>query len=322
MLLFTIFNKLVNLFIIWQVIYILKYMYYYTKKYFFTHEINLEKRYGGNSWVLITGCGSGQGERFALEFAKRNFNIILVGNKEIEKVEAKIKRKYGVKTITYITNFCDAFKEDYFEPYEKILDNLDGELSILVNNVGHRVAWNPYHEMPSQKINDTIVCGTIIQSRLTQIAIKHFMKRKNKNNEKSGIINITAMCMLPSFFVGTLNYVSVPYLSAYEGANAFGFYHSNSIQKEYSDKVDVLNITPGAVITKNIEYIKDVTGAIDCKSYVRNIFKLIGNYTGPQHAYWKHELTGIGSSLYHNRDYYLNNVGTLISEQYMKHFKK
>jgi H2-forming N5,N10-methylenetetrahydromethanopterin dehydrogenase-like enzyme len=61
------------------------------KKKVYTKEINLSERYGNNTWVLITGCNSGQ---MAYEFAKRNFNIILMGYSEIKNVERNINDKY------------------------------------------------------------------------------------------------------------------------------------------------------------------------------------------------------------------------------------
>lgn len=303
--------------IIIKIIFFLKYVNNYINKYFLTKEINLLEKYGPNTWVLITGCSSGQGEMFAYEFAKRNFNLIMVGNEGIIPVKKDILKKYKIKIISYITDFRKAYKKNYFIPIEKILDKLDGELSILVNNIGHRVAWEPYHEMPETIINDTIICGTIVQARLTQIAIKKFIKRSQKY--KSCIINMTSMCVYPSLFFGRQNHLSVPYLSAYEGANAFGFYHSNSIQKEYEKYIDVLNITPGAVITKNTSYLKDVLFSIKCEDYVKNIFTLIGNYTGPQHAYWKHELSGILCNLI-NIHPILFKTGKLLAKNYMKKY--
>ena len=254
------------------------------------------------------------------EFAKRNFNVILMGYKGIKKVEKKINQHLkNVKTITYITDFCKAYQKNYFKKIEYILDNLDGELSMLVNNVGHRTGWNPYHEMPEQKINDTIICGTIVQSRMTQIAIKHFEKRINKDY-KSGIINITSMCMNTPTFFNMKTHISVPYCSVYDAANAFGFFHSNSIQKEYEKTIDILNITPGAVITNNTPYLKDIHFSIDSEQFVKNIFKLIGNYTGPQYAYWLHEISAILYPLC-NLDNTLIKVGKLIADEYMFRFK-
>ena len=301
-----------------QILFVLSNALYFSKKYFFTKEIQLNKRYGNNSWVLITGCSAGQGKRFAIEFAKRNFNIILIGRKGIKNVEKIIKNKYNVKTITYIANFNNAYKLDFFNGIENILNNLDGELSFLVNNIGHRMAWNPYHKMPIKKIRDTIICGTMVQSRMTQIAINHFLTKKS--NHKSCIINITAQCQNLSFFFGTPTWISVPYMSVYEGSNAFGFYHSNSIEMEYKDMIDVLNITPGPVITGNTKYLNSIPFSIYCKSYVENIFTLIGYYTGPQHAYWKHELSGFISNIplidiY--KKFAMFNIGNLLANNFM-----
>jgi len=256
-------------------------------------EIDILERYGKDSWVLITGASSGQGKRFAIEFAKRKFNIILSGSKNIELVAQKIEKKFGVQTKCIIVNFNDAYKDDFFDVFKNTLENLPGELSILVNNVGHRIAWEPYHTMPSSIIRDTIVCGTIVQANLTQIAIKEFLKRKTR----SALINITAKCVYPNLWNFAESSISVPYLSVYEASNAFGFFHSNSIQKEYKDKFDILNITPGAVLTENTSFLKDIPFAINVKQYVRNIFVFIGQIQGVTCAYWGHELIDIAYNL-------------------------
>ena len=296
-----------------QLLLIIRYSTNFIYRNFLIKEQDLECIYGKNTWVLITGCSSGQGKLMAIEFAKRNFNIILMGRKNIKNVEQLIRAKYQVKTIALVTDFCKAYRKKYFDRIKNRLDTVPGELSILVNNIGHRTAWNPYHSMPAQKINDTIICGTIVQARLTQLAIQYFVKR----NKKSCIINITAMCSYSNFWFGLTSEISVPYLSVYEASNSFGYYHSNSIQKEYAGVIDVLNITPGAVLTENTRsMLKDVIFSVEADIYVKNIFKLIGNYTGPQYAYWGHELSSILCNIYLNPE--LLKVGKIISEAYMR----
>lgn len=304
-----------------QFSYVLLYIIIFIKKYFYTKEMDLPKRYGYNTWVLITGCSSGQGKKIAIQFARRNFNIILVGSKRIYGVETMLKEKYNIRTICIVKDFCNAHKKNFFNKITNTLNNLDGELSILVNNVGHRVAWNPYHKMPTQKINDTIICGTIVQSRLTQIAIKHFLNRKM--DYKSCIINITAMCMHKNFWFGETGEFSVPYLSVYESANAFGYFHSNSIQKEYGDMIDILNITPGAVLTENTSYLKDIPFNVDQHDFINTIFTLIGNYNGPQYGHWKHELSSIlANFMFFYKDKILESTGNIISTNYMTQYNR
>ena len=305
--------------IIIQAILCIIYIYHLFKKYFFTKEINFKERYGENTWVLITGCSSGQGKLMALEFAQRGFNIILMGSDRIKNVEKIIKEKYKVQTRICIVDFCKAYEKDFFVPITNILNEIPGELSILVNNVAHRVAWKSYDKMPSEKINDSIICGTIVQARLTQIGIQQFLKRKSVDKYKSAIINITAMCNYSNIWFGVIPDISVPYLSVYEGANAFGYYHSNSIHKEYGKMFDILNIPPGAVVTENTQYLKDIPFCIDSDIFVKNIFKLIGNYNGIQFADWKHDISNILCNfMFFYKDKILEYTGNIIALNYMK----
>lgn len=311
---------IILLFVIIQIILVILYFLGLFKKYVLTKEINLQERYGYNAWVLVTGCSSGQGKKIAIEFAKRGFNIYLVGSPRIKEVEKFIKNNYNVDTRRSVVDFSNAYKNDFFNPIIETINQLPGELAILVNNVAHRVAWKPYHKMPSQKINDSIICGTIVQARLTQIAIQFFIKRNFLY--KSCIVNITSMCTYSSFWFGQIGDISVPYLSVYEGANAFGYFHSNSIQKEYGDNIDILNITPGAVITENTGYLKNIPFSVDSDTYIKNIFKLIGNYTGPQYADWKHDISNILCNfMFFYKDKILEHTGNIIAKNYMDSYE-
>ena len=287
-------------------------------KYFFISEKNILNRYGNNSWIVITGGSSGQGKQFCLEFAKRGFNILIIGSKRILNVEKEINHKYPkIKTKIIIKNFSEAYQKDFFDSIKYEIEKISNNVSILINNIGHRTGWNPYHEMPEEKINDTIICGTIVQSRLIRLVLPHMIKRK----KKSAIINITAQCMHPNIGlgVGLSNEISLPYLSVYEAANAFGFYHANSIYKEYKDKIDFLNITPGAVVTENTKYLETTIFSVNSNKFVNNIIKFLGNINGTTCAYWGHGFTSVLINLFpFIKNRILKNVGDTISKEYME----
>ena len=284
----------------------------FIKKYFLYEELNLIERYGKGSWGIITGPSSGQGKQFSLEFAKRGFNLILIGSERTYKTEKLIKQLYpNVKTIVLV----NAMDDDFFDDIEEVVKNND--VSLLVNNVAHRIGWIPYHEMEAKMIKNTITVGTIVQSRLIHLIIPKFLKRQNK----SGMINITAQCMHPNFGfgVGLSNEISVPYLSVYEAANSFGFYHSNSIYKEYKNDFDILNITPGAVVTENTEFLNSTLFNVSTKDFVRNCLKLLGNFQGSNTCgYWGHSFTNVLINIVpFCKDYILENVGKTIAIDYM-----
>ena len=82
---------MVACFIIYQVIMMLSGISGFIYKHFLTIPLNLYSRYGADSWVCITGSSSGQGRQFALKFAEKGFNILLIGSKRIKSVEKEIQ---------------------------------------------------------------------------------------------------------------------------------------------------------------------------------------------------------------------------------------
>ena len=315
------FAYLIVIIALYQLLIFFYYSLSFFNKHFFVNELNLSKRYGEGSYVIITGPSSGQGKVFAYEFAKRGFNLILIGSERTKKVENDLIVKYpNIKIVTIVKNFCNACDKDFFTDIEKAISNTGGNISFLVNNVGHRTAWNPYHEMPSELIKNTIVVGTIVQSQLTRICLSHFIKRK----KNSCVINITAQCIFSTFGFGEImdNNVTVPYMSVYEATNAFGFYQANSVWEEYKNRnrnIEFLNIMPGAVVTENTQNLSDTIFNIDADKFVKNIFKLIGNYTGNSYAYWGHALSvPLVNLAPFIKNKILKDVGLNISNNYMK----
>ena len=344
----------------------------FVHKHFICKGVNFTKRYGKDSYVLITGASSGQGKYFAKEFARIGFNLILIGsertegtikeiNYEIDKsnrvvnvkndeeyemdrnTKTNAKKTNAKKTNAKKTNakktnsnketfrhpktkivfikkdFRKAHQPIFFSEIESAIQNIDGNICGLINNVAYRVAWNPYHNMPEHLINDTIIVGTIVQSQLTRMCMPRFLER----NYKSFLINITAQCIFPTFGFGEImdNNITVPFLSVYEGANAFGFYQGNSIYKEYkqfTDKIDIMNVMPGAVVTENTEYLSNTVFNVDAETFVKNIINQLGIYDGNIYGHWGHEFSILLVNMFpFIKNKILYNVGYNISQDFM-----
>jgi hypothetical protein len=61
----------------------------------------------------------------------------------------------------------------------------------------------------------------------------------------------------------------------------WGYGHANSIFAEYQGKFDMLNITPGAVITENTQpFLANTPFACPVETFVRNVLRLLGNVQG------------------------------------------
>lgn len=280
---------------------------YFTLYFIYKHMIimnchnDILHKYGLNSWVVITGASSGIGEKLAMTLASNGFNICIIGSiNSIFKLDI-IKKKYNVNTYFIEKDFNKSYENNFFDNIETWINN--NNVSILINNIGHRVSSLNYINQSRTDIKNTIFCGTLPQSILTQIAIKKFITRHI--NLKSEIINITSQCFTYNLGLGCLYKptISVPYLACYEASNAFGYYHSESILQELNIKkrnnskyknIGILNITPGAVLTsKTNNSLKWIPFSCTDKVFANNIVKLIGNFEGQQCAYWGHELSNI-----------------------------
>lgn len=288
-------------------------------------ELNLSERYGKNSWVVITGASSGQGKCLAEEFAQRGFNLILIG---FRNESSKIKILNTIKLncpnckIKIIEkDFSKSLDEGWWKEIEQIFDGTF-DISILVNNVGQRSASNPSHIQSDEKIRQSLITGSYPQIKLTNLAINFMIKRlREKPQYKCGIIFNTAQCIHPTFllsqYYGT-GEISIPFLSVYEGINAFGFYHANSLINEYKisqPNIDMLNIMPGAVLTENTQYLKNTLFSIDSKKFSKNIIRLLGNINGATCAYWGHDISSllIGFAPW-KKENILRQVGLTLSE--------
>ena len=78
-----------------------------------------------------------------------------------------------------------------------------------------RQAWRSFYEMPPDCIQGCIAVGTIVQCRLSQLAIQKFIHRFFVNGKRSCLINNTANCITPCHLFGlgqVKGTVTVPFL--------------------------------------------------------------------------------------------------------------
>lgn len=262
-------------------------------KFFMLRQKDLSQSYGKHTWAVITGGSSGQGKEFAKQLAAHGFHIVLIGSKRSHAVAAEVRAASARQVIVIEKDFSQAFDPHFFDDVEEVVSKLD--CSILVNNVGHRTGWIPYHKQPVHEIRDTIACGTLVQARMTHLMIPLFEARAASH--RSAVVFITAQCMHPNFgfAAGLRNEISIPFMSVYEASNSFGYYHACSIVKEYRTTpwLDILNITPGAVITENTkDMLADTPFAVSAHTFVQNIIRFMGgNVNGTTCAHWGHSIS-------------------------------
>ena len=101
---------------------------------------DLPALYGRDSYVLITGASDGIGRYLAVDFARRGFNIIIIGRSadklaQTEKLVKEAAPSRKVIIVIYDFSKVDQLPQNDFGAAFK-LDFSKIDVSVLVNNVG------------------------------------------------------------------------------------------------------------------------------------------------------------------------------------------
>ena len=181
--------------------------------------------------VLITGASSGIGKDIAKEFAKLNYEIILVARSEDKLIKLKkdLEKEYNANVNYYMADLSKSDK--CMEIYDKFK-----EIDILINNAGFGDFGVFSETMLDKDINmiNTNIIGLHI---LTKLYLKDM---KNKNAGK--ILNVASIA---GFMPG-------PLMATYYASKNYVVRLSEAIREELrreKSKVQISILCPGPVRT-------------------------------------------------------------------------
>ncbi|RFU26368.1 hypothetical protein B7463_g9962, partial [Scytalidium lignicola] len=170
---------------------------------------NLRKYGKKGTWALVTGASDGIGKEFAIQLAKKGFNLVLVSRTEskLQTLKEEIEQKYAGTSIQIKILPMD-FTANRDEDYAKLKALVDGlDVGILINNVGqsHSVPV-PFVLTPKKEMLDIITINCIGTLRVTSIVAPGMVQRHR------GLI-----LTMGSFAAMT----PTPLLATYSGSKAF-----------------------------------------------------------------------------------------------------
>lgn len=181
--------------------------------------------------VLVTGASSGIGRDIAREFAKRDYEIVLVA-RNVERLEAlkeELKKEYEVK-VEYLS--VDLSKrENCIDLYNKVKD-----VDVLVNNAG----LGDFGEFSETELTKDF---SIIDTNITSVHVLTKLYLKDMKEKNSGrILNVASIA---GFMPG-------PLMATYYASKNYIVRLSEAIREELhkaKSNVKISILCPGPVKT-------------------------------------------------------------------------
>ncbi|KAM3927297.1 very-long-chain 3-oxoacyl-CoA reductase-B-like [Leptodactylus fuscus] len=193
------------------------------------------KKYGG--WAVVTGATDGIGKAYAMELARRGFDVVLISRtvEKLKKVADEIEKETRRKTKIIQLDFTGG--PEIYSKVENTLKNLD--IGILVNNVGmtYYSEVTRFLEVPdiSKRIEDILNCNVLSMVHMTKIVLPKMVQRK-----KGLIINLSSAAAARPY----------PMIAMYGATKAFMDFFSRSLYNEYKhDGIIVQSVLPHLVST-------------------------------------------------------------------------
>jgi short-subunit dehydrogenase len=205
----------------------------------------------GKYYTLITGASQGFGKAMALEFARREMNLVLVAlpNSGLKELSVFIERNFNIDALCLEEDL--SITESYYSIADYIKVN-NIHIKYLVNNAGV-LSRGFFDELNDQFILKQIEVNVTAPTLLISLLLKNL-----KENAPAGILNISSMA---GFF-------ALPKKQVYGGTKAYLLSFSKSLRKELKkDKISVTTICPGGLnTTTRLCYQNRIVGLITQKS--------------------------------------------------------
>ncbi len=199
-------------------------------------KTNLKAKYGkAGEWAVVTGASAGIGEAYAIELAKRGFNVVVIARRKnvLDDLCADIQAKYKVQTLALAFDFATNDEAEYAKLFKE-LSKL--QIAVLVNNVGLSYPnYQPFGTLAAKDEVDilNVNCQSVL--RLTRHVLPHMRDAK-----AGAVITVSS----------TYGTMPAPYLGAYGGTKAFGRHFSYSMGVENAEfGIDFQAVSPMFVFT-------------------------------------------------------------------------
>jgi short-subunit dehydrogenase len=190
--------------------------------------------------TLITGASSGIGRALAFEFAKRDFDLVLVSRRQsdLEELAECCHTAHGVRVTVLPTDLLVA---DAPARLEAALDERDIAIDVLVNNAG-QLETGRFAEIEPDKYTRLLQLNITALTNLTRQFVGPMLERGHGR-----ILNVAS----------TAGFQPVPSLAVYAATKAYVLSLSEALSEELRDSgVSVTALCPGITRTVMFEQVQ------------------------------------------------------------------
>ncbi|KAK6383639.1 uncharacterized protein PV06_01071 [Exophiala oligosperma] len=235
------------------------------------------------SWAVVTGSSDGIGREYALQLAKKGFNLILV-SRTASKLESLASEIKNLSASAVVEILAMDFSQNRDADYAALASLVQGKkVAILINNVGqsHSIPV-PFTETSLSEMSNIININCMGTLRVTQTVLPSILP------QKKGLI-----LTMGSF--GGL--APTPLLATYSGSKAFLQQWSNALASELSSKgIDVFMVH-SYLVTSAMSKIRRANWQVPtAKAFVKSVLAKIGRrggsigYAHSGTPYWSHAI--------------------------------
>jgi 17beta-estradiol 17-dehydrogenase / very-long-chain 3-oxoacyl-CoA reductase len=235
------------------------------------------------SWAVITGASDGIGKEFALQLARKGFNLVLVSRtlSKLDALSSEIKSAYSsIQVKTLAMDFSQNRDEDY-AALKALVSSLD--VSILINNVGqsHSIPV-PFIETSEEEMKNIITVNNFGTLRVTHIVAPGMVQRK-----RGLILSIASFGgVFPS-----------PLLAVYSGSKAFLQQWGSALGAELAPSGVQVEVLQSHLVTSAMSKIRKPSLLVPTpKQFVKATLGKIGRTGGSQGLaytstpFWSHAI--------------------------------
>lgn len=204
-----------------------------------------------NKTVLITGASRGIGRATAIEFAKKDYNVVInyvSDDSAAQNLKSLLTKNYNVNVMICK---CDVSKEDKVKEMVKNIIDYFGKIDVLVNNAG--IAIDTMFEDKTvenfRKILDVNLIGSFIVSKEVG---KYMLKQKS-----GSIVNVSSTNGIDTYYEYSLDY---------DASKAALISLTHNLSEYYSPYVRVNAVAPGWVNTEMNKELDEDYIAEECDS--------------------------------------------------------